>query len=464
MALIDLTRLSQAVSEIKEHCLNTFALIVHSHSPASPSTSGSGGYAGFMSASDKEKLDGIEAGANAYTLPAATSSTIGGVKPDGTTVTVDADGTIHGANSYTLPTMGANTKGGAKLGAGLAVADDTLSLSGESYTSAEKSKLAGIASGANNYTLPIASTSTLGGVKPDGTSITIDSDGTIHGPGSGGGTVFGVKGDAETDYRTGNVNLTPANIGAAEATHYHTALGNSSTTVLSVDTSLYSVAEGLDTTASGGRSHAEGTDTVASGNFSHAEGHYTTASGNSSHAEGMLSKASANMSHAEGSNSVASNYYALAEGENTIASGLGAHAEGKDTKAEGAYSHAEGNYSRAAGSYAHAEGASTYAVNTGTHAQGVGTIAASAWQVALGQYNVDESSDTYAVIIGNGTADNDRSNALAVRWDGLVDVAGANTAYPMFIWSTTPTNSSTFPVSPCFVYCTADNGLYYCTN
>lgn len=34
------------------------------------------------------------------------------------------------------------------------------------------------------------------------------------GGGGGGGAVSGVKGDAESTYRTGNVNLTPANIGA----------------------------------------------------------------------------------------------------------------------------------------------------------------------------------------------------------------------------------------------------------
>lgn len=33
--------------------------------------------------------------AAAYTLPEATTTTLGGVKPDGTTITVDADGTIH---------------------------------------------------------------------------------------------------------------------------------------------------------------------------------------------------------------------------------------------------------------------------------------------------------------------------------------------------------------------------------
>ena len=63
MSFIDTTGLTQAVSEIKSFCQNAFAAISHSHSNASPSTSGSGGSAGFMSAADKEKLNGIEAGA-----------------------------------------------------------------------------------------------------------------------------------------------------------------------------------------------------------------------------------------------------------------------------------------------------------------------------------------------------------------------------------------------------------------
>ena len=36
-------------------------------------------------------------------------------------------------------------------------------------------------------------------------------------------SVTGVKGNAETNYRTGNVNITPANIGAAAASHNHSA-------------------------------------------------------------------------------------------------------------------------------------------------------------------------------------------------------------------------------------------------
>lgn len=50
--------------------------------------------AGVMSAGDKAKLDGIEDNANNYELPVATTSRLGGVKPDGTTITISGDGVI----------------------------------------------------------------------------------------------------------------------------------------------------------------------------------------------------------------------------------------------------------------------------------------------------------------------------------------------------------------------------------
>lgn len=75
--------------------------------------------------------DGVQMDAyDCLNLKKASTSTLGGVKVDGTTITADSDGTIHGANTYTLPP---------------------------------------------------ATTSTLGGVIPDGTTITVDNDGTIHG-------------------------------------------------------------------------------------------------------------------------------------------------------------------------------------------------------------------------------------------------------------------------------------------
>lgn len=48
-------------------------------------------------------------------------------------------------------------------------------LSTEDFTTEEKTKLAGIAEGANKYVLPVASTTELGGVKVDGKTIVVEN-------------------------------------------------------------------------------------------------------------------------------------------------------------------------------------------------------------------------------------------------------------------------------------------------
>lgn len=49
----------------------------------------------------KNKLDGIEAQANKYVLPTASNSTLGGVKVDAETITIDQNGVIHAAAATT---------------------------------------------------------------------------------------------------------------------------------------------------------------------------------------------------------------------------------------------------------------------------------------------------------------------------------------------------------------------------
>ncbi len=56
---------------------------------------------GLMAAADKKKLDGIQSGANRYALPVASTATLGGVKPDGRTITIGQDGTITAQSSAT---------------------------------------------------------------------------------------------------------------------------------------------------------------------------------------------------------------------------------------------------------------------------------------------------------------------------------------------------------------------------
>lgn len=150
------------------------------------------------------------------------------------------------------------------------------------------------------------------------------------------------------------------------------------------------VAVGFNNTSSGNASFAEGGQNKATGNFSHAENYGTEATGAQSHAEGRYSKASGAQSHAEG--------------ESTLASGANSHSEGYTTEASGYYS----------------------------HSQGYGTKASRRSQTAIGEFNIAETGSLnqrgqYVEIVGNGTDDNNRSNARTLDWNGNEVLAGGLT-------------------------------------
>lgn len=99
--------------------------------------------------------------------------------------------------------------------------------------------------------------------------------------------------------------------------------------------------------------------------------------------------------------------------------GLWAHAEGHSGYATGNYSHSEGSQSTAAGIASHAEGYLTTANASYSHAGGKGTIvhADAEAQTAIGAYNIVDTDNNYAFIVGNGTSQ-ERSNAFAVPKTG----------------------------------------------
>jgi len=208
-----------------------------------------------------------------------------------------------------------------------------------------------------------------------------------------------------------------------------------------IATAHSSHAEGAGTMATGNQSHAEGASTQAIGQGSHAEGVGAQAIGQGSHAEGMGTKATVNYAHAEGFNTTASGSGSHAEGTRTTASGGSCHAEGSGTTATWSDSHAEGSGTTASGGASHAEGEGTTASNSGSHAEGGGTtasglyshaegestIAASSYQHTQGKFNVADANNTYAFIIGNGTADNARHNAFAIDWNGNIYVNNSAT-------------------------------------
>ena len=189
-------------------------------------------------------------------------------------------------------------------------------------------------------------------------------------------------------------------------------------------------------TTVGAYSTAEGYQTTASENSSHAEGYQTTASGGTSHAEGLQAEASGESSHAEGYRTTASGNNSHAEGQSTTASGTVSHAEGADTAASGFYSHAEGESTNANGDDSHAEGEYTIANGKSQHVQG--------------KYNI--ADETSAFIIGNGSSDNARSNAVKIDWSGNLEVAGdlkdgsGNTLKNMMS-KTNPTGTGSFSLN-----------------
>lgn len=59
-------------------------------------------------------------------------------------------------------------------------------------------------------------------------------------------------------------------------------------------------------------------------------------------------------------------------------------------------------------------------------AMGEGLYAEGANQTVIGRWNVEDANNEYALIIGNGTDDTHRSNALTVKWDGSVSCGAVN--------------------------------------
>ena len=117
-----------------------------------------------------------------------------------------------------------------------------------------------------------------------------------------------------------------------------------------------------------------------------------------------------------GKSGLAASHIWNGEGENSIIEGSSSNT------ADGDCSHAEGSSTTASGNYSHAQNFHTTATKTG--------------QTAIGSYNVSDTATTtthpsgttdygqYAFIIGNGTTDTARHNALTVDWTGKLTIEG----------------------------------------
>lgn len=248
-------------------------------------------------------------------------------------------------------------------------------------------------------------------------------------------------------------------------------------------------AEGSLTKANGAYSHVEGIRTIAASDYQHVQGirNVEDAAGKYAHIVGNGRSSNDNLSNAhtldwdgnawfagdvyvgstsgtnrdEGSKKLATVEYVdgIAMGNVSVVAGVGAagtgegaevfnggapenasgvmaHAEGLNTIASGFAAHAEGQGSRATENGSHAEGYECRSTGWGSHAEGVGTIAASSAQHAEGSYNLEDAGSEYLHIVGNGTADTDRSNAHTLDWNGNAWFAGTVEGTALILKST----------------------------
>lgn len=196
----------------------------------------------------------------------------------------------------------------------------------------------------------------------------LKSDGTWATVSGGSGNYVSKTGDTMTG------TLTTPNI----------IVGNQkNSTTLGTKSSIF----GRDGTASGNYCIVEGDSCTAKDDACHAEGYNCIAGaggngGDYAHAEGCETKATGFCSHSEGYNTTASEYHTHAEGENTVAAGINSHAEGYGTKANRGFTHVQGIYN------------------------------------ILDDTGAGSSKGTYAHIVGNGSADNNRKNIHTIKWTG----------------------------------------------
>lgn len=70
---------------------------------------------------------GVTVSANNVSIKPATNDVIGGVKPDGDTITVNEDGTIVATpDPYVLPTATSTVLGGVKIGNGVSISNGVI--------------------------------------------------------------------------------------------------------------------------------------------------------------------------------------------------------------------------------------------------------------------------------------------------------------------------------------------------
>lgn len=375
-----------------------------------------------------------------YTLPTASTSTLGGVKVDGSTITI-TDGVISSVGG----SGGGTTDVFTGVGEDTITTEKTFEDSSFSFNKAKFLETNGVKEkGYGYYKLSSeGQTSWLNGkayYSINGTDSWQELSGIAI---QGGSTPYGCAFSNSAFYVSGVENTIIITYGKGAAgtaglvpapTDNGKVLGSNGEWISVNMVSTIKTGSGTNSetfndnmnTASGNYSHAEGQNTEAGGTAAHAEGYKTQCLGNYSHAEGYNACAQGAGSHVEGYSlySGISSYKALGSGSHIEGHnqgyvwnyGDGAHIEGYTDIQEGRTCYGKG---------AHIEGYNSSS-NDGAdaaHVEGYYTIADAAYHHIEGKYNLQDGDAMYQHIAGNGTSSN-RSNSHTLDWQGNAVFAG----------------------------------------
>ncbi len=380
-----------------------------------------------------------------YTLPTASTSTLGGVKVDGNTITI-ADGVISakggsgGGTADVFTGAGEDTFTTEKT-----FEDSTFSFNKKIFldTKGVKEKGYGYYQLRSDYKeawymgdVYYSENGTTGWIVCD--SVAIQGGSAPYGCSFSNSKFFvsGVENTITIHYAKGTAGTTglvpaPTDNGKVLGSNGEWISVNMVSTIKAGTRTNSEKFNDDNNKASGNYSHAEGQNTQATGTAAHAEG-YRTQAGFYSHSEGYATNATGSGSHCEGYNDTGSVNYMTAQG-------AGSHCEGYTTvvskRASNAGSHMEGysdnsdgiTQQYAQGNGSHCEGWNTYCANTTTaaaHTEGRGTAAGSAYQHIEGKYNIIDTESIYQHITGNGTENIHRHNSHTLDWQGNAVFAG----------------------------------------
>lgn len=237
---------------------------------------------------------------------------------------------------------------------------------------------------------------------------------------NGDAVVYGTLKDGSNNaYLKGIVPISNGGTGNSDG-YIRTGLGSGET----VGTG--STAEGAENIVSGEYSHVEGYMNTVTGNNSHGEGATTIADGDYCHVEGGYFQNSTGVGswgegdycHVEGADCHVTGNFGHGEGWDNAVSGQAGHGEGAKNTVSGAYAHAENYHNTASGASSHADGIENTASGQMSHVSGEHNVASQRDQFVIGKYNDNQSSTLFEV--GNGTANDARSNAFVVQSNGNI--------------------------------------------